>query len=221
MKLIDLSQPVFDAAPNCPAHPPVRSAPTMRHPHDPWHWETLTLASHTGSHVDAPLHRIPEGASIDAIPLEQFVGPACIADLRGIAPRTRITPDLLQARLPDHPLNDIIVLLATGWGDLRAKSDLWLYQSPMLTPEAAHWLVARRIRGVGIDHWGIGGWDTDNDAEVHAILLAQGIWIVEELRFPPEVFALPAPQTFMALPVHLRGHSGAWCRPVLIVREAG
>ena len=25
MKLIDLSQPIYDGAPNCPAHPPVKS----------------------------------------------------------------------------------------------------------------------------------------------------------------------------------------------------
>ena len=216
MRLIDLSQPIFDAGPNCPAHPPVRSEITSDHVRGEWQWETLTLASHTGSHVDAPLHKIAGGRSIDAVPLEHFVGPAYIADLRPLEPQESITPERLAVALPDPLPPDSIVLMATGWGDIRERSDTWLYQSPKLTPDAALWLADRQIRGLGIDHWGIGGWDAENDAAVHTILLGRGIWIVEELRFPPDVFTLPQPQTFMALPINLRGHSGAWCRPVVM-----
>jgi kynurenine formamidase len=219
MRLMDLSQPIFHEGPNCPAHPPIRSEVVRDHPTDSWRVEVLTLASHTGSHLDAPLHKIAGGSSIDALPLEGFVGPARIADLRGIAPLSLITSEQIAAALPTLP-PDTIVLLATGWGDIRERSDRWLYQSPKITPEAAEWLAAQRIRGLGIDHWGIGGWDKENDAAVHTILLSQGIWIVEELHFPPEAYQLPMPQTFMALPIHLRAHSGAWCRPVFLLADS-
>ena len=217
MRFLDLSQPIFDAGPNCPAHPPVRSEVSSDHERAEWHWETLTLASHTGSHLDAPLHKIAGGASIDMLPLESFVGPAYLADLRPLEPFALITPERLSAALPAPLPPDSIVLMATGWGDIRERSDTWLYQSPKLTPEAARWLAERNIRGMGVDHWGIGGWDKANDAAVHTILLGQNIWIVEELRFPPEAYKLPLPQTFMALPINLKGHSGAWCRPVFVV----
>ncbi len=217
MRLIDLSQPISDAGPNCPAHPPVRSLVTADHARDGWRWETLTLASHTGSHLDAPLHKIAGGLSIDAMPLESFVGPAYVADLRPLEPLAPITPECLAYALPPVLPPDSIVLMATGWGDIRERSDAWLYQSPKLTPDGATWLAERQIRGLGIDHWGIGGWDADNDAAVHTILLGRGIWIVEELRFAPEVYALPMPQTFMALPINLQNHSGAWCRPVFMI----
>lgn len=215
LRFIDLSQPVFDGSPNCPAHPAVRSEVIRDHPDHGWRVELLTLASHTGSHLDAPLHKLSGAPAIDAVPLERFAGAAWAADLRGIEPCGLITETLLAAALPDLPA-DAIVLLATGWGDVRERTEHWLYQSPKLTPEAAEWLVARQIRGLGVDHWGIGGWDRENDAAVHTILLREGIWIVEELRFPPEVYSLSWPQTFLALPVNLRGHSGAWCRPVLL-----
>jgi len=39
------------------------------------------------------------------------------------------------------------------------------------------------------------------------------------LRFPPEVFALPQPVSYMGLPVNFRGFSGAFCRPVVLVAE--
>lgn len=221
MKLLDLSQPIFDGGPNCPAHPPVRSEITSDHVRGEWCWETLTLASHTGSHLDAPLHKIAGGATIDALPLERFVGNAYLADLRGIEPMQWITSSLLAKALPEALPANSIVLMATGWGDIRERSERWLYQSPKLAPEAAEWLVSQNIRGLGIDHWGIGGWDAENDAAVHTILLSQSIWIVEELKFPPETYTLPMPQTFMALPINLRGHSGAWCRPVLLLDTQG
>ena len=100
MKLIDLSQPVYDGSPNCPVHPPVKSEILRDHPTHGWRVEVLTLSNHTGSHVDAPLHKIAGGASLDDIPLERFAGPARIADLRGIGAASPITVELLKAKLP-------------------------------------------------------------------------------------------------------------------------
>jgi kynurenine formamidase len=216
MRLIDLSQPVFDGSPNCPAHPPVKSVLLKDHPDGGWRVEVLTLSSHTGSHVDAPLHKIAGGASLDDIPLDRWVGDAYVADFRGIGPDGRITADMLT-RAVSGDVGDRIVLLATGWGELRAKTDEWLRHSPCLSEDGAEWLVKRQARGVGIDHYSIGGCTEPTNERVHTILLGAGVWVVEELRFPAEVFTLPQPVRYMGLPVNLKGHTGAFCRPVLIV----
>jgi arylformamidase len=216
MKLIDLSQPVYHDAPNCPAHPPVRSEILKDHPQHGWRVELLTFSNHTGSHVDAPLHKIANGASLDDIPLESWTGRAWIVDLRGISPDTAIDAAMLKPKLPTD-LRDQIVLLATGWGDRRAKSDEWYYHSPFLSPDGARYLVDAGIRGVGIDHYSIGGMNDPVNPETHTILLGSGVWIVEELRFPPEVFELQCPVQFMSLPINLRGHTGAFCRPVVVL----
>ncbi|HEX3147048.1 MAG TPA: cyclase family protein [Gemmataceae bacterium] len=216
MRLIDLSQPVYDGSPNCPVHPPVKSELLRDHPEAGWRVELLTLSNHTGSHVDAPLHKIAGGANLDDMPLETFVGPARIVDLRGIGPSQPITMAMLQAKLP-VTIADEIILLATGWGDRRAKTDEWLYRSPYLDPDAATWLVEKKIRGVGIDHYSIGGISDPINPRTHTALLGAGVWIVEELKFPDEAFAVPAPFTFMCLPVNLKGHTGAFCRPVIVL----
>jgi kynurenine formamidase len=216
MRLIDLSQPVYHDSPNCPAHPPVKSEIIRDHPQHGWRVELLTLASHTGSHVDAPLHKIAGGASLDDIPLDRWCGPAVIADFRGVAADTHLTADRLAAKLPGD-LADRIVLLATGWGDKRAKTDEWLRHSPCLSEDGAAWLAARGIRGVGIDHYSIGGGTEPTNERVHTVLLGAGVWVVEELRFPPEVFTLPQPVKYMGLPVNFRGHTGGFCRPVLVL----
>jgi kynurenine formamidase len=216
MRLIDLSQPVFHGSPNCPAHPPVRSEVLKDHPDSGWRVEVLTLASHTGSHVDAPLHKIAGGAHLDDIPLEAWCGPAFIADFRGIAAETLISADMLARKLRSD-LADRIVLLATGWGDKRAKTDEWLHRSPCLGEDGAEWLVRHKIRGVGIDHYSIGGFSNPTNERVHTILLSAGVWVVEELRFPEEAFQLPQPVNYMGLPVNFRAHSGGFCRPVIVV----
>ena len=76
--------------------------------------------------------------------------------------------------------------------------------------------MGRRVRGVGIDHYSIGGSGPLN-AETHTILLGSGIWVVEELKFPAEVFSLPQPLKLWALPMNWPGCSGAFCRPVVEV----
>src|SRR4051812_22854960 len=131
MRLIDLSQPLYDGSPNCPAHPVPKSQRTSDHADRGWRMEVLTVASHTGSHLDAPLHKIEGGASISDLPLETFVGPARIADLRPLPPETPIGRDRLEAVLADLRPGEI-ALLCTGWGDLRARTELWLRQSPFL-----------------------------------------------------------------------------------------
>lgn len=216
MRLIDLSQPLYDGAPNCPAHPPVKSEIIADHPQHGWRVELLTLASHTGSHVDSPYHKLAGGPNLDQIPLEKFVGPAVVADLRDSHADLPLTSSMMTRKLQGD-LTDKIVLLATGWGQKRAKTDEWLYHPPFLSPEGAEWLVEQKIRGVGIDHYSIAGAHDPVNSHTHEILLGANVWIVEELFFPEEVFSLPQPFQFWSLPINLKGHTGAFCRPVIAV----
>jgi arylformamidase len=218
VKLIDLAQPIFHECPNCPADPPVQSRLICEPKKDGWRVEQLTLTSHTGSHIDAPSHIIPNGASIDQLPLDSFVGKAVVADLRDARPGMPFTSTWLARKLRDATLEDHIVLLVTGWGGRRARSDEWLHQAPYVSPDGAEWLVEQSVRGVGIDAYSIGGEGEPQNSLTHEALLAAGIWILEDLNFPEELWSLPQPFEFWCLPVNLKGHSGAFCRPVAVVR---
>ncbi len=216
MRLIDLSQPIVHQGPNCPVHPPIEVETIARHASDGWQMERLTVASHTGSHLDAPLHKLAGGRAIDGFPLESFAGPAVIADLRGLGADAAIGSGHLARTLPAY-LKDRIVLLATGWGDRRARSEEWHFHSPFLSPEGARFLQAAGIRGVGIDHYSIGGSVEPGNAQTHEVLLSADIWILEDVRFSPEIFTVPQPFQLFALPVNLPGFSGAFCRPVAVL----
>jgi arylformamidase len=79
MHFIDLAQPMHDACPNCPVHPPISAKIVAAHKDESlssWHMEHMSMASHTGSHLDAPLHKIYGGKAIDEFPLKAFAGPA-------------------------------------------------------------------------------------------------------------------------------------------------
>jgi kynurenine formamidase len=217
MRLIDLSQPLYDGCPNCPVHRPVSSTVVANHPRDGWHLEEIHLALHSGSHLDAPLHKIEGGQSIDQIPLDSFAGEAVLADFRNSAADRAIGADLLSSRLGGE-LADRIILLATGWGDRRAVTDEWHYHSPFLAPDGAQWLIDHAVRAVGIDHYSIGGSRDPDNTRTHEILLGNGVWVAEELRFPAEIFTVGPRFQFMALPVNFPGHSGSFCRPVAVLQ---
>ena len=216
MRLIDLSQPVTDGGPNCPVHPPISAKVVATHAKDNWQMEVITLATHTGSHLDAPLHKIDGGKSIDQIPLDSFTGEAVLVDLLDSTADRAIGAELLASRL-EGDLTDRIILLATGWGEFRAATDEWHFHSPYLAPSGAQWLVDQGIRAVGIDHYSIGGSRDPDNTRTHEILLGNGLWVVEDLRFPVEIFAIGPRFRFMALPINFPGHSGAFCRPVAVI----
>ena len=217
MRFFDLSQPLFDNCPHCPVHPPVRLPRVADHPADGWRMECFEMASHTGTHLDAPLHKLAGGASIDQLPLDSFAGHPWCADLTVLRPDHAITGQDLAAALPHGGvLAGAIVLLVTGWGLKRAHSDEWLYHSPRLGPDGAEWLASRGVRGVGIDHYSIGGTIEPDNARTHEILLGAGMWIVEELCFRGgwrEAAQTPG-CVFQALPLLVPGFSGTPCRAV-------
>jgi kynurenine formamidase len=177
--------------------------------------EVFHFASHTGTHLDAPLHKLAGGASIDQFPLEAFVGPVHVVDLVGVGADHPIGPDDLAPALPGD-LSGAIALLNTGWGHRRAKSDEWHYRSPFLSPAGAEWLVARGVKGIGIDHYSIGGSRDPDNTRTHEIVLGAGVWVVEDLCFRDGWREAADGAIFQALPLNFPGFSGTPCRAVFI-----
>ena len=162
----------------------------------------LTLGSHTGTHVDAPRHFIDEGRTVDALPLESLCGPARVIHVddatsvkrRHLEPHRGVERILLQTR------NGAL------W-DKRGFQKDFLY----LDPDAADWLVAQRVRLVGIDYLSIEQFNS-TDYHTHHALLGAGIVIVEGL----DLRKVPAGDyTLWCLPLKVVGADGAPCRAVL------
>ena len=215
-RIYDLSQPVFT---NCPQYPdanprPAHIASFYTIAVQGVNKEIVTMSTHTGTHCDAPYHFFEDGASIDRIPLETYVGNAVVLDLREKKPGSAIE----RADLERHAARiarDDIVLLNTGGGGRRANTKAFLTEYVYLSGDGALWLADRKVKGVGIDAVSLGGYDDPAIAgPPHRILLGSGAFVIEELCFPDDVMDGRS-RLFVAAPVKLRDCGGAWTRAAL------
>ena len=216
-RVFDLAQPLYDECPAYPGDPRVHLRVAKTIEADGFALETLFLASHSGTHVDAPSHmlHLDRGAISDFRP-DHFIGPCVVADLRHKGDDDEIGPADLE------PWRDLlapgdILLLATGWSRFRGEdTDRWMHHSPYLTKEGAEWICARGVKGVGIDHFTIGTTLGQFDRPPHETLLRRRIWIAEDLLIPDELLAERRKWLYVGVPLKLQGASGAPVRPVVL-----
>src|SRR5690606_5699891 len=113
--------------------------------------------------------------------------------------------------------SESIVMLKTGWGQKFGWTKEWLFETPYLSLEAAEYLVKKQIKGIGIDHFSIGGFGEDNRA-IHEVILGADIWVVEIVQLDnPKLMS--GKWHIMSLPIKIRNSSGAPCRVVAIQYE--
>jgi arylformamidase len=170
----------------------------------------LSMSTHTGTHVDPPIHFVANGATIDRVSLTVTTGPAEVVDMRGaqmIGKR-----ELEDAGLPDATER---VLFITDW------SARWEEDSPAfpasytaLALDGARWLVERGIRLVGTDFISIEDADAGGGTyPVHRELLGSGVVIVEGL----DLRETPAGRyTLWCLPLKIRDGDGGPARVILV-----
>jgi kynurenine formamidase len=153
--------------------------------------EQVEMRTHTGTHVDAPLHFIPEGKTLDYLSIESFVGPGITLDVTPKDRAERVTVDDIEPFIDEIEKNDV-VLLHTGWDWYHGRTPEYLFEFPHLTGEASELLAGLEPKAVGIDTPSVGGWydempnhgpATDvHPADSHLPLLENDIIPIEELR---------------------------------------
>ncbi len=169
---------------------------------DDFNLSEFSMGTHTGTHIDAPLHFIENGLSIAELPLTQFYGKSKVIDLTHIEFGSQITKDDIKS----HNLeSNLIVLFKTKNSVI--ITDSFTENFVNLSLEAARYLVELKIKAVGIDYLSIGSYDT------HRILLSHGIIIYEGLVLNQIV---PEEYTFIGFPLRLIGGEGSPTRAVLV-----
>jgi kynurenine formamidase len=212
-RIVDLSHPVDDDTPVYPGDPVARFTPAATVSADGYNVLHVSMGSQTGTHVDAPFHFLDDGARIDELPLELFLGPAVVADVRGKPPHGRIEwADL--APVADRLGPGRMLVLRTGW-DEHWGTDAY-FDHPFLTGDAAARVVAAGVRTVGLDALSLDetvldGEGADGFAAHFAVLGAGGV-IVENLRNLGEVPG--ANPVVSVLPLRFAGADGAPVRAV-------
>jgi arylformamidase len=161
------------------------------------------LDAHAGTHVDAPLHWLPDGGAVESIPLAACLGPCTVVAVT--AASGLIEPDELPA---DRLRPGARILLKTpvgAWG--RAAFDPAF---PGLSVAAARALAGAGVALVGIDELSV---ETPaGDGSVHRTLLEAGVVLLEGLDLRA---VAPGDYQLSALPVALAGSEAAPVRAVL------
>lgn len=165
-----------------------------------FHIGRIDLVANTGTYVDSPFHRFPDGSDLSELPLTSLVElPGIVVEARGAG--RAIGRDRLADSLGDGSLAGVAVLVRTGWS-AHWRTDQYFEGHPFLTEEASRWLVQADVALVGIDSYNI---DDTNDGRrpVHTTLLGAGIPIAEHLT---NLDSLPRDGfRFSAAPVKIRG----------------
>jgi arylformamidase len=186
---------------------------------------TLTdihMISHTGTHIDAPLHFVYHGGTIDEMPLDTAIGQARVIEIKDTE---SIKPEEL---IPYKIKRGERVLFKTENSSRLYHTDEFSKQFVFLTPESTQYLVDRRVRLVGLDYISISKYEADTEYPSieeyrtksgihvsHRLFLQSGIYILEGINLSG---VKPGQYELIALPIKLeRGDAGltrAIIRPI-------
>lgn len=166
-----------------------------------------SLGAHSGTHVDAPMHFIRDGAPVDKVPLEPLIGRARIIDI----------PDSMQsinsAELARHDWKGAERVIFRTRSSLRGwmRDPTFHRDFAYIAPDAAQQLADGGVKLVGIDY--ISAEQFGATAPLtHRALLGKGIPIVEGI----DLEKIPAGDyDAVILPMKVGGHEGAPARAVL------
>lgn len=202
-RLIDLSHPIEAGMVTYPGLPGPTISDYLTRQASRSHYEEGTefhiarieMVANTGTYLDTPFHRYPNGVDLSELPVEQtaLLPGACVRTFDAV-----IEPDTLD----EVPIPGRAVLFNTGWDRHWRTEAYGAAGHPHLTEGTARLLVERGAALVGIDSVNID--DTSGDARpAHSLLLEAGIPIVEHLRGLDTL-----PETgfrFSAVPAAIRG----------------
>ncbi len=204
MKVYDLTHTIRNDMPVYPGteQPRLTTACTIA---EVGYRETLLhMYSHTGTHMDAPAHMLPDGAALDRYPGEKFVGAAIVVDCRG-------EKDISLPLLQRYDLSGVdFVLFCTGW-DKKWGTPAYYEHFPCLTAEAAAYLAALPLKGVGEDSISLDPCDS-TEFPNHITLMKAGFINTENLTGLDAL--LGRRFTFVTLPLKFENADGCSCRAI-------
>jgi arylformamidase len=205
---IDISYPLSDDMVHWPASPIYPHIEPVKHPSkgDRVTMTQLNITVHNGTHVDAPLHFIENGTTIDHMPLEVMMGEARIIEIQD---KEAIKPDELS--MHDIRAGERILFKTRNSSlySLGSFVDDYVY----ITNKAAVYLRDKGVSVVGIDYLAVGSIrDMESLFEVHKTFLGSGVWIVEGLNLSD---VKPGIYEMICLPIKLTGGDASPARAIV------
>lgn len=170
----------------------------------------LNLSTHTGTHIDAPAHIIPDGFTLDAFPPEKFFGKGLVLDCRHMK---TITIDTIKQSTSSHPHD--FLLLYTGW-DIYWGTDAYFRDIPVLDIHTAKYLSKLSLKGVGTDTPSFDPVGSETLIN-HKTLLSKNILLIENLTGLEHV--LGKQFSVSCFPLKIKSADGSPVRATAIIQD--
>jgi arylformamidase len=180
-----------------------------------------TLNDHFGTHLDAPIHVVPDAPSVDQVNIDRLIGEAVVVDL-SFANGRGITPDDLKRAKPEIRPEDIALIFSD---EQPASIEEYITRQTYMTPDAAQWLVDRGVKSVGVQPFSfehlyealfVNDWYNPSSPPphfpAHRIALSNDVYILEGLGNLDRVVGKRL--RFAAMPLPVPGSSGSPVRAV-------
>ena len=162
----------------------------------------MDMDMHCGTHIDAPLHMIKGGDTIDKYDLSKFIGDCKLFDLTDVDEAIR-KKDIENL---DIQKDDIVIFKTKNSFD-EGYNPKFVY----IEEDAALYLSEKGIKTVGIDAMSIERDKKEHPS--HKIILGANIGVIEDLYLKN----VGQGQYFLsALPLNIRGSEASPIRAVLI-----
>jgi arylformamidase len=204
VRLIDLSHTVSDGLvtyPGLPA-PVISDHLSFEASHEVYAEGTefsigrIEMVSNTGTYLDTPFHRYPDGHDLAGL------DPARVVGVPGLVVDAGEDQEISSTRLDGHDLAGHAVLFRTGWDRHWGTERYGEPDHPYLGVAAAERLAEGGAAVVGIDSVNIDGTRT-GERPIHSVLLAAGVPIIEHLTGLDQIGGRPF--TLVAMPPAIRG----------------
>lgn len=169
---------------------------------------------HAGSHIDAPSHMLEGGADMHELPLERFVGPAVVADIRHCGAKQAITAGDLETAAGSVLEAGDRLLLRTDINDGYDGSAEWMARAPWRGDDAIAWCAARDVSLVGFDFYHANEPLQDRDNCTTRKLLRRSILTMPYLT---NLAAIEAPRALLiALPLKMKNVEASPVRAIVV-----
>lgn len=204
MRIHDITIPLSAELPVYPGDPPVVIAPWTRIADgDSANIARITLCTHSGTHVDAPLHFNDGGSGVDAMPLEILIGKALVLE---VSKATEIGRKELE-RLPVKGVQRLLLKTQNSW---RLQEPEFNENYVALSLDGAAYLLELGVKLVGIDYLSVE--TIEGNGDVHRVLLDSGVIILEGINLTA---VAPGEYELICLPLKIKNGDGAPVRAVL------
>jgi len=217
MRIVDLSMELDPSTQVFSAYPSMAVLRWTTHEVQGFAAEVIHLATHTGTHVDAPYHFNPDGSRIHEVGLSRLVGEAVLIDLGEKPPLSLISAEELKTCFEKVCYESgNIVLIRTGWVRMVGRAE-YLTMNPGLSSDAADYLLKQGVASVGLDTPNLDQAQA-SDFPAHKTLLKRGVPIIENLA---NLDLIRSPKfLFAGAPLKIRGASGSPIRAVAIINDS-